>query len=118
MNSSQQTVLSGPYDLTYDAVEKLLPRSGGGVFALGYVDGSDLFRVQRVGRAGSDLRAQLQALIGSGNKFKYKLTATEKEAFELECTLFHKLRPPSNISHPDRPRDSGWRCPHCLQHHR
>lgn len=118
MNASSPAVLNGPFDLTYDSLTAVLPKSASGVFAIGYVDGLDRFRVQRVGRAGADIREQLRTLIGSGNQFKYRLTMTEREAFEIECDLFHKLRPPSNISHPDRPRGSGWRCPHCLQYHR
>lgn len=110
-----QPKLMGPYDLTFSSVESVLPRSGGGVFAVGYVDSSSRFRVQRVGRDARDLRTFLKSLIGSSNQFKYKLTTTEREAFEIECQLFHELRPPSNFSHPDRPRGSGWRCPHCLQ---
>lgn len=112
-----QVSLKGPYDLSYDCVEKLLPKAKGGVFAVGYTDAADRFRVQRVGRDGSDLREFLRTLIGSGNKFKFRITATEQEAFELECELFHKLKPPSNFTHPGRPRGSGWKCPHCLQLH-
>lgn len=113
-----QPNLNGPYDLTYDTLTKVLPKAGGGVFALGYVDSASRFRVQRVGRDPNSLRRYLSSLIGSGNQFKYRITMTEREAFEIECQLFHELRPPSNFSHPDRPMGSGWRCPHCLQLHR
>ena len=113
-----KTSLLGPYDLTYDSLRSVMPAGSRGVFALGYTDDATVFRVQRVGRDGQDLGLRLRSLIGAGNKFKFKLTPTEREAFELECELFHKLRPPSNFSHPDRPPGSDWRCQHCLQFHR
>lgn len=109
-----QHYLNGPFDLSFDCLEKVVPAGRGGVFSLGYMEGNR-FRVQRVGRVGSDLRGFLKGLIGSGNQFKYQLTRCEKEAFELECLLFHKFKPPSNFNHPVRPAESQWRCPHCLQ---
>lgn len=115
---AMKTNLYGPYDLTFDSVDAVMPVGSRGVFALGYAEDSSMFRVQRVGRDGKDLSRKLKSLIGASNKFKYRLTLTEREAFEMECELFHKLRPPSNISHPDRPQGSDWRCPYCLQFHR
>ena len=113
-----KTNLHGPYELTFDSIEAVMPAGGRGVFALGYAEPSSVFRVQRVGRDGNDLGNKLKSLIGASNEFKYRLTLTEREAFEMECELFHTLRPPSNISHPDRPQGSDWRCPFCLQFHR
>ncbi len=114
---TMKTALMGPHELTYDCLERELPAGRAGAFALGHVDGAGNFRVQRVGRDEQDLRRCLQAFIGSSNKFKYVLTATAREAFERECELFHALRPPSNFTHPDRPRGSDWRCPRCFQFH-
>lgn len=112
------TTLNGPFDLTYDSIHAVVPPAGNAVYALGYVDRASLFRVQRVGRVNGDLRGQLRELIGAGNKFKFKATPTDKEAFELECRLYHQFNPSSNISHPERPRGSGFRCPCCLQYSR
>ena len=108
--------LDGPHDLSVDVLERAVPHRGG-VFAVGHVDLAGRFRVQRVGRDDYDLRERLRGLIGSGNKFKYTIVPNPQDAFDLECDLFHKFRPPSNIMHPDRPRGSGWRCRHCLQLH-
>ncbi len=110
--------LLGPYELSYDAIKTALPENACGIFALGYVDATDTFRVQRVGRDDSNLRSCLKDLIGSSNRFKYATGLTPKQAFEAECELFHTLRPPGNIMHPDRPKGSGWVCPVCLHHQR
>jgi hypothetical protein len=111
------TLLDGPYDLTFDSLQNELPKSRAGVFALGHVDARGTFRVQRVGRDERDLQERLCGMIGSGTMFKYAIVSTAKEAFDLECDLFHKFRPPSNIMHPDRPRGSEWKCRHCHQLH-
>ena len=110
-------ILSGPYDLCYEVLDKALPMQRGGVFAIGHVDAKGTFRVQRVGRDTLDLRERLRSMIGSGNNFKYAMASTALEAFEIECDLFHKFRPPGNFTHPDRPPGSGWKCRHCLQLH-
>jgi hypothetical protein len=108
-------MLEGPYNFTFDDLETRVPKSRCGVFALGYVDASDRFRVQRVGRDDSDLQQRLKDLIGSSLRFKFRATTTSKMAFESECELFHRLRPPGNFMHPDRPPGSDWRCPICFR---
>lgn len=107
--------LKGPHALSYDALQRLLPKARTGIFALGYVDGEGRFRVQSVGRDDYDVRARLSELIGSSTMFKYAVMSDSREAFEKECALFHQLRPPSTIIHPIRPRGTDWQCPHCLR---
>lgn len=106
-------MLNGPFNLSYDDLEARVPGHICGYFALGYLDSREKFRVQHVGRDDSDMQLRLKTLIGSSLKFKFMATRTPKEAFEGECELFHRLRPPGNLIHPDRPRGSGWRCPVC-----
>lgn len=109
-------MLNGPYALTFDDLEARVPSRRCGVFALGYVDASDRFRVQRVGRDDGDLQQRLKDLIGSSQRFKFEATDTPRAAFESECELFHRLRPPGNFMHPDRPAGSDWCCPVCFRH--
>lgn len=109
--------LEGPYELSYECLESTLPRQTAGVFALGYVDPDGRFRVNRVGREDGDLRDYLRGLIGSSASFKFSLTGSAREAFDLECELFHRLRPPGNFMHPVRPPGSSWKCRHCLHDH-
>lgn len=108
------TPLKGPHALSFDALQRVLPKARTGIFALGYVDPEGRFRVQSVGRDDYDVRARLSELIGSSTMFKFAVMANSREAFEKECALFHELRPPSTIIHPIRPRGTDWQCPHCL----
>lgn len=105
--------LHGPFELSKDHLESTLPKSISGVFALGYVDQVGRFRVERVGRDTSNLQTTLGDLIGCAMQFKYAATSTSREAFELECELYHRLRPPCNVMHPNRPAGSIWTCPVC-----
>jgi hypothetical protein len=109
--------MNGPYALTFDTLERVLPAEGRGIFTLGYVDHEGRFRVQKVGRDDTDLRARLIQLIGSSTMFKYALLRDARIAFEQECELFHEFRPPSNFIHPSRPAGTDWQCPRCLQFH-
>ncbi len=111
-------MMQGPHTLTFDRVVQVLPKARSGVFTLGYVDPEGRFRVQSVGRDDYDVRARLCELIGSSVMFKFSTLPSAREAFELECELFHKFRPPSTFIHPARPRGTDWQCPHCLQFHR
>jgi len=108
--------LLGPFELAFDTIERELPPAVCGVFALGYVDPSGTFRVQRVGR-GDDLRNGLRQLIGSSTRFKFAKSVSPQAAFERECELFHRFRPPGNIIHPDRPKGTDWLCPVCARFH-
>ena len=38
-------------------------------------------------------------------------TTSKRQAFLLECRLWHKHRPCDNDRHPARPRGTRWRCP-------
>lgn len=111
--SPVQVRLAGPFELTFDRVDRVLPAGQSGVFALGQVDGTGTFRVQRVGRSDDDLRGCLKGLIGCGNQFKFALTGSVREAFDSECELFHRLRPPCSFIHPARSPGSDWTCHWC-----
>lgn len=106
--------LQGPYELSADIIERTVP-SGPGVYALGYVDLSGTFRIERFGRHNHDLQSRLRDMIGTSNAFKYLAAPSRWDAFMQECELFHKLHPQGNITHPQRPSKSGWQCPHCHQ---
>ena len=110
-------ILDGPFDLSFESIERTMPKQRVGVFAIGHVDSNGVFRVQRVGRDDADLQGRLRGMIGSGNQFKFVVVSTAQEAFDLECDLFHRFKPRGNFTHPDRPRGSSWKCDHCLQLH-
>jgi hypothetical protein len=108
-----KTGLSGPYRLTFDAIEAAVTRKSAGVFALGHADPNGRFCVNHVGRSDSDVRTRLHDYIGSDSLFKYDYFATPHAAFDRECELFHDVSPPRNRVHPDRPKGSNWECPRC-----
>ena len=108
-----KTGLSGPYRLSFDAIDAAVTRKSAGVFALGHADPQGRFCINHVGRSDSDVRGRLLDYIGSDALFKYGYSASSQTAFEKECELFHDFGPPSNRLHPDRPKDTRWRCPRC-----
>jgi hypothetical protein len=109
----KQSGLSGPFPLTYDGIEMAVRKRGAGVYALGSKDMAGRFSIQSVGRSDDDLKTGLRACIGSGTHFKFDHFASEREAFEKECELFHDLQPPGNRVHPGRPQGTTLRCPRC-----
>jgi hypothetical protein len=112
-NMATNTGLSGPYRLTFDAIDAAITQRAPGVFALGRADSSGRFCVNYVGRADGDIRVRLRDFIGSDTLFKYGYTPTLQAAFERECELFHDVRPPRSLVHPGRPKGTNWECPRC-----
>lgn len=107
-------VLEGPYSLTVDGIHGAVPEAAVGVFAVGYLDFQNRFRIEAVGRGDQDLRQELRGLIGTSGLFKFRSYVSSKETFLMHCELFHRFTPPGNVVHPSRPAGTDWRCPHCL----
>jgi hypothetical protein len=62
----------------------------------------------------SDVNARIKKHVGEGYKsFKYSYATSPKAAFEKECKNYHDFNPQNNTYHPDRPANSGWKCPAC-----
>ena len=109
--------LLGPYRLTVDGIDEAVKEKAPGVFALGHEDFQGRFRITHIGRSDNELRSSLCDMIGTSGLFKYITVETSKEAFEKQCELFHKFKPPGNSLHPDRPPGTSWTCPRCMQSH-
>ena len=107
------TGLSGPYRLTFDAIDAAITQSSPGVFALGYSDAGGRFCVNHVGRSDADLKVRLRDFIGSDSLFKYGYSPSSEAAFQKECEMFHDVRPPRTLVHPGRPKGTSWECPRC-----
>ena len=45
-------------------------------------------------------------------KFAYFEFESSKEAYLLECNLYHNYNPKNNRNHPDK-QDASWSCPIC-----
>lgn len=114
---STRSRLIGSFPLTSESVARHAPEGVVGVYAMGFLT-SSVFTVQAVGRSDSDLRGRLAELAQDGKyqSFKYLAANSVLDAFELECLLFHEFggaRHLDNASHPARPGEARWPCPHC-----
>lgn len=113
MTQTIKSGLTGPFRLTFEDIERTVRVSAPGVYALGTCDMAGRFAIMSVGRSDADIKMRLREVIGAGTHFKFDTFATDREAFEKECELFHMIKPPGNFIHPGRPAGSTLRCPHC-----
>jgi hypothetical protein len=101
---------SGMFALTQNNVDAFT-MSQAGVYVLDRSQ-SDPFAVYYVGRSDDDLKGRLKQWVGTRYVyFKYLHTGTTKAAYELECAVYHKLKPPDNIIHPAVPSGTLYSCP-------
>ena len=105
-----KVALKGPYTLNNETIDSVVTRTSPGVYVLASA-GSN--RAKRVGRSDTDVRARLKSYVGHYARFWFAYASSPKDAFENECHLWHDLKPPDNVIHPDRPNGSGWKCPVC-----
>ena len=105
--------LEGPYRLSYEGIEVAVRRASPGVFALGCLDREGRFSLSKVGRSDDDVRRELRNFIGSETLFKFAFARDARAAFLLECELYHRFRPQSNVLHPSRPERTDLTCPYC-----
>jgi len=109
--------MQGPYDLTTEKINEIVTQTSAGNYALGYMNDSNAFIVEYVGRSDSNLNERLLKHAGEGyEKFKYSYAQNSKEAFEKECKNFHDFGGSDKLDnkiHPDRPADKDWKCPYC-----
>jgi predicted GIY-YIG superfamily endonuclease len=69
-----------------------------------------------IGRSDTDLQRRLlrHSSTGRGDYFTYDVHRTSLQAFEVECSLYHALRPDiTNVLHPDLPNFGTGVCPFC-----
>jgi hypothetical protein len=106
--------LKGSFPLSRIQVDVQVGAVSPGIFALGHrsPDGSK-FTILRVGRSDGDVNRRLHEYVGRYSHFKFSYSPSSSAAFEQECSLFHRLSPLDNRTHPTRPVDTMWRCPMC-----
>ena len=107
--------MTGPFDLSVAEIGRQITQTQAGNYALGKMDGAT-FIVQYVGRSDSDVANRLKQHVGKYSKFKFSYATSPKAAFEKECRNFHDfggVESLGNKIHPDRPANSGWKCPVC-----
>ena len=106
------TGLLGSYPLTRDGIAENVTIMSAGAYALGHTS-KKLFYVNYVGHSDVDVNSRLHKHVGNYERFKFEYYPSAKAAFEKECQLYHDFDPRDNKAHPDRPNNSGWKCPAC-----
>lgn len=106
--------MNGPYELTYEKIDKEVTKISAGNYALGYIS-NEVFYIKYVGRSDDNINKRLKDWVNKYKYFKFSYASSRKEAFEKECRNYHdfdggKL---DNKVHPKRPDDTYWRCPVC-----
>lgn len=105
--------LDGPYRLLVDDVQSATSASSCGVWALGSLRADGLFAVSFVGASYVHPARDLCEWIGTAPHFKWRAVADREIAFLQLCGLFHTFHPSGNFYHPERPKGTLLRCPHC-----
>lgn len=106
--------LNGPYLLNNNGIGRVITRASAGAYALGSIV-NGVFNIFYVGRSDCDVGKRLKDHIGKHAHFKFDYFGSPKAAFEKECNLYHDFGETNleNKIHPDRPANSGWKCPCC-----
>jgi hypothetical protein len=72
------------------------------------------FEVHYTGRADYDLTDRLSDYINTGYRyFKFLELPNRQAAYEMECKVYHNLKPVDNRIHPDVPDRTSYTCPFC-----
>lgn len=104
-----------PYPLRPKPINKTVPAETPGVYMLSY----DRTMDSRVGRADRDLREALNDFVGEYAFFHFEPIPSQKERFERECELYHRLGGDrgqlDHSEHPTPPPGPKLDCPVCLQ---
>lgn len=113
IDSMPDLKLDGPHPLDHETIDRVVAKAAVGVFVIGNTGQDSKFYIDRVGRSDTNLRQALYDCIGTDSQFKFRSFATPAEAFALECRIFHEIRPPMTIVHPEPPAGRPLNCPYC-----
>jgi len=113
--------LRGPYQLTNVMIDLYVEENKIGVYILGEIKGNHeltIFKTRYVGRAEKqDLRDRIKDWKEEYSGFKFAYASTKKDAYLMECELYHELGglkgKLDNKQHPDAPDGTNWKCPKC-----
>ncbi|MFA5931505.1 MAG: hypothetical protein WC821_04310 [archaeon] len=110
------------YNLDEKSVNNSIKPGSIGNYALG-LDTPSSFNVKYVGRSDTDLNQRLLAwCVDKINgkvtytHFKFSYSSSIKNAFEKECINYHDFGESKSLAneiHPDRPKNTDWKCPKC-----
>ena len=121
MNTSiDKSNMKGPFLLNTQIIDKEIRIDTIGVYLLGVINNDRSFNPRYVGRSDNDLNDRLHKHEKENyTHFMYLYAASIKDAFEMECRLYHHYGGDmgllDNKKHPDRPDDECLyiSCPLC-----
>jgi hypothetical protein len=98
--------------LSSGIIERTIRRKSAGVYVLSALE-EGVASARRVGRSDDDIAEALRESIGLYSHFAFVYAPSPKGAYEVECEIYHSLRPPENPTHPAKPTEMAWVCPVC-----
>ena len=104
--------LSDLFSLSNGQVDAQVTKKSPGVYVLDRsVTGG--FTAHYAGRSDDDVAKRLKDHVNDGlyKYFKFEYATSSKAAFELECRLYHDLKPPDDDIHPAKPKGTNYVCP-------
>lgn len=109
--------MNGPFELKDEVVDAKLNKSWkNGNYAFGRINEKGSFLIDYIGRSDTNLCNEIKSRktdpkFKNCTHFEFSYAASEKEAFEKECTNYHEIKPPLNDIHPDKPNGKDYKCP-------
>jgi len=104
------TGFSALHGITKENIKLYVP-SGPGCYVLDRSTTAG-FEVHYTGRADYDLPKRLSDYVGTKYLyFKFLSLPSRQAAFEMECKVYHNLKPVDNLIHPDAPDGTNYTCP-------
>lgn len=105
--------MRGPFVLSKSCVNLVVPPNMRGVYGLS----NSKDTMELVKRATGNANEEIKSYFNQYKYFWFELAASPREAFMIECELYHSRLVARNngVKHPAAPADSGWRCPVCGQ---
>jgi hypothetical protein len=101
---------SNLHSITKENIEFEVPKEPG-CYVL-YRSTGAVFEVYYTGRADYDLTDRLRDYIGTRYLyFRFLNLPNRKAAFEMECKVYHNLKPVDNVIHPDASDGTNYTCP-------
>jgi len=105
--------LTEPLELAARVIDAVIRGKTAGAYVIGSRKADHVMLVPYVGRADEDLGARLKIHIGNYEAFSYVLADSPKQAYELQCEIYHELKPSKNGGHPHKPDGIDCACPVC-----
>jgi len=106
--------LNGPHSLSANSIERTVRRKSAGAYVLSALEGG-IASARLVGRSDDDLGTSLKERIGLYSYFAFVYASSPEKAYEMECEIFHSIKPPENGKHPQKSADTASVCPVCGQ---